>query len=228
MIPKIIHYCWFGGKEKPKDVIEYISSWKKYCPDYIIKEWNESNFDIHCCRYVEQAYECKKWAFVSDVARIYALYHEGGIYLDTDVEIIKPLDCFLQNKGFLGFEGTQWIATNIIGVVPKNELIEQFLKSYLKRIFVREDGNWDMTTNVEVWTKLLNEKGLVLDGMEQQVDEFRIYPSDYFSPYDYIQGKMRQTNNTYTIHWFSQSWIKQNSLRRKFSQWYHRLFGVKM
>lgn len=228
MIYKKIHYCWFGGGKMPKDVITYIASWKKYCPDYVIKEWNESNFDIHCCRYVEQAYECKKWAFVSDVARLYALYHEGGIYLDTDVEIVKPLDCFLQNKGFLGFEGTQWIATNIIGVESENKLIEQFLKSYLQRIFIREDGNWDMTTNVEVWTKLLKEKGLVLDGMEQQVDEFRIYPSDYFSPYDYIQGKIRKTDNTYTIHWFSQSWIKQNYLRRKLAQWYHRLLRIKM
>lgn len=228
MTPKVIHYCWFGGKEKPKEILNYIDSWRKYCPDYIIKEWNESNFDIHCCSYVEQAYQHKKWAFVSDVARLYALYHEGGIYLDTDVEIIKPLDCFLSNKGFLGFEGTQWIATNIIGAESNNRLMKQFLNAYFQRLFVKEDGCLDMTTNVEELTKLLKEEGLVLNGKEQGVGDFTIYPSDYFSPYDYIQGKIKKTDNTYTIHWFSQSWVKQNVVRKKLSQWYHRIVGVKM
>lgn len=229
MIPKVIHYCWFGGKEKPKDVLSFIASWKKYCPDYTIREWNESNFDIHCCPYVEQAYQYEKWAFVSDVARLYALYIEGGIYLDTDVEVVRSLDCLLQNKGFLGFEGSRWIATNIIGVESNNVIIKQFLEHYYKRSFIRENGSLDMTTNVEELTKLLQKTcGLALNGSMQQLDSFMVYPSDYFSPYDYIQGRINKTSNTYTVHWFSQSWIKQNLFRRKIAQWYHRLFRIKM
>ena len=104
MIPKVIHYCWFGGNPLPELAQKCIASWKKYCPDYEIKEWNESNFDLNCCDYVREAYEAKKWAFVSDVARLYAMVHEGGIYMDTDVEVIAPLDSLLQYHAVSGFE----------------------------------------------------------------------------------------------------------------------------
>lgn len=133
MIPKIIHYCWFGGKEKPDEVKRLIGTWKKHCQGYVIKEWNESNFDINQYVYCWDAYQHKKWAFVSDVARLWALYHEGGIYMDTDVEVLRPLDDLLKHKAFLGFEGTQWIATNIMGTEPGNELIGRFLDSYKRR-----------------------------------------------------------------------------------------------
>lgn len=230
MIPKKIHYCWFGGNPLPKDVQKYIDTWKKYCPDYEIKEWNEQNFDIHLNRYVEEAYQQKKWAFVSDVARIYALYTEGGIYMDTDVEVVKNLDTLLNNRGFLGFEGTQWIATNIVGFESKHGLLEQFLDSYNHRIFVHSDGSLDQTTNVEELTKLLVEKySLQLNGIKQILPEgIVIYPTDYFSPYDYIQGKLNRTLNTYSIHWFSQTWIGQNKLRKKVAQLLHRIIGTKM
>lgn len=230
MIPKKIHYCWFGGNPLPKNVLKYIDTWKKFCPDYEIKEWNEQNFDIHLNRYVQEAYENKKWAFVSDVARIYALYVEGGIYMDTDVEVVKNLDPLLNNRGFLGFEGTQWIATNIVGFEAKHILLEQFLDSYNHRSFLNTDGNLDQTTNVEELTKLLvNEYGLQLDGrLQKLVNEIVIYPTDYFSPYDYIQGKLRKTSNTYSIHWFSQTWIGQNLWRKRIAQFVHRIVGTKM
>lgn len=229
MIPKIIHYCWFGQKDKPEDVLNAISSWKKFCPDYQLKEWNESNFDIHFSPYVEEAYKNKKWAFVSDVARLYALSMEGGIYMDTDVEVVCSLDDLLNNKGFLGFEGNDWIATSIIGVEPQNKMIKQFLKEYEIYSFVKEDGTLLQTTNVERLTRLLvSQYDLELNGKLQQCGDFQIYPTDYFSPYDYIQGKLHRTQNTYTIHWFSQSWIKQNSIVRKISQFYHSLLGIKM
>ena len=157
MIPKIIHYCWFGGKEKPKSVIKMINSWKKHCPNYEIKEWNESNFDININQYCKEAYQCGKWAFVSDVARLFALYTEGGIYLDTDVELIKPLDEFLNQKAFAGFEGTEWVGTNIIGAEIGNEMIEEFFSLYNDITFINYDGTLNTTTNVERLTALLEE-----------------------------------------------------------------------
>lgn len=230
MIPKKIHYCWFGGNPLPKDVQKYIDTWKKFCPDYEIKEWNEQNFDIHRNRYVEEAYQLKKWAFVSDVARINALYTEGGIYMDTDVEVVRNLDPLLNKRGFLGFEGTQWIATNLVGFEAGHEILRKFLEAYDHRSFIKSDGTLDQTTNVEELTKLLVDNyHLILNGEEQILaDGIVVYPTDYFSPYDYIQGKLNKTSNTYTIHWFSQSWIGQNPVRKKVAQWIHRITGTKM
>ena len=229
MIPKIIHYCWFGGKEKPEEVLRIITSWKKHCPDYEIKEWNEGNFDIHLNRYCEEAYQQKKWAFVSDVARMWALNEYGGIYMDTDVEVVRPLDDLLSHCGFLGFEGTQWIATSIVGVEPHHPLIEKFYSHYQNRTFIQPDQSLDQTTNVEMWTKLLvSEYGLILNGQQQQVAGFEVYPTDYFTPYDYINGKLSKTSNTYSIHWFGQSWVGLKKWRKKLAQWYHRIYGIKM
>lgn len=130
MIPRTIHYCWFGDKEKPAEVLRMIANWQKHCPGYEIKEWNENNFDIRLNRYCEEAYATKKWAFVSDVARLWALVHEGGVYMDTDVELVRPLDRLLTNKAFLGFEGTQWVGTNLIGAEPSHSFFIELLKSY--------------------------------------------------------------------------------------------------
>lgn len=228
MIPKKIHYCWFGGNPLPDNVKKFIATWKKYCPDYEIIEWNESNFNIHSMPYVEEAYKSRKWAFVSDVARLNALVSEGGIYMDTDVEVVRSLDSLLENKSFLGFEGTQYIATNMMGCEPQHPFFKQFLDSYSSRRFIREDGSLDQTTNVEEITKRLQNLGFVLNGKEQEIDGIHIYPTDRFSPYDYITGLLRKTPNTYSIHWFDKSWIKQSGFRTKIAQWYHRLVGIKM
>ena len=229
MIPKIIHYCWFGGKEKPEDVLKMIASWKKHCPDYDIKEWNETNFDIHLNRYTEEAYQQKKWAFVSDVARLWALVHEGGIYMDTDVEVIRPLDNLLANKAFIGFEGTQWIGTNLMGTEPHNAFLQAFLEDYNHRNFTNPDGTLNQTTNVEeITSRFLSQHNLERNGKQQQVGDFTVYPTDYFSPYDYINGKVRTTDNTYSIHWFSQSWIKRSKWKTRLSQWWHRICGTQM
>ena len=229
MIPKIIHYCWFGGKEKPEDVLKMIASWKKHCPDYEIKEWNETNFDIHLNRYTEEAYQQKKWAFVSDVARLWALVHEGGIYMDTDVEVIRPLDNLLANKAFIGFEGTQWIGTNLMGTEPHNAFLLAFLEDYNHRNFTNPDGTLNQTTNVEeITSRFLSQHNLERNGKQQQAGDFTVYPTDYFSPYDYINGKVRTTANTYSIHWFSQSWIKRSKWKTRLSQWWHRLFNIRM
>ena len=229
MIPKIIHYCWFGGKEKPEDVLKMIASWKKHCPDYEIKEWNETNFDIHLNRYTEEAYQQKKWAFVSDVARLWALVHEGGVYMDTDVEVIRSLDNLLANKAFIGFEGTQWIGTNLMGTEPHNAFLQAFLEDYNHRNFTNPDGTLNQTTNVEeITSRFLTQHSLIRNGKQQQVGDFTVYPTDYFSPYDYINGKVRTTANTYSIHWFSQSWIKRSKWKTRLSQWWHRICGTQM
>lgn len=228
MIPKIIHYCWFGGNEKPKSVIKMINSWKKHCPDYEIKEWNESNFDININQYCKEAYQSGKWAFVSDVARLYALYTEGGIYLDTDVEVVKSLDSLLNNDTFMGFEGTQLVATSCIGASKKHPFIDLFLNSYSERVFI-QNNKLDTLPNVEVLTQLLIEQyGLKLNGDCQKLDTIKIYSKEYFSPYDYINGKLNKTDNTYTIHWFSQSWIKRNCIKRRITQFYHRIIDMKL
>lgn len=229
MIPKIIHYCWFGGKEKPEDVLKMIASWKKHCPDYEIKEWNETNFNIHLNRYTEEAYQQKKWAFVSDVARLWALVHEGGVYMDTDVEVIRSLDNLLANKAFIGFEGTQWIGTNLMGAEPHNAFLQAFLEDYNHRNFTNPDGTLNQSTNVEeITSRFLTQHNLVRNGKQQQVGDFTVYPTDYFSPYDYINGKVRTTANTYSIHWFSQSWIKRSKWKTRLSQWWHRICGTQM
>lgn len=229
MIPKKIHYCWFGGKEKPISVMKMINSWQKFCPDYEIKEWNETNFDVGINRYCKEAYESGKWAFVSDIARLYALYTEGGIYMDTDVEIVKSLDIFLNEKAFAGFEGTEWVGTNIIGAECNNIVIGQFLKLYDNLIFTNKDSSLNTTTNVERLTSLLEKSyNLKRNGKIQILDHINIYSTDYFCPYDYINGKLNCTSNTYSIHWYSQSWIRRNYIKRKIMQLYHRIFGIKM
>ena len=206
-----------------------IASWKKHCPDYEIKEWNETNFNIHLNRFTEEAYQQKKWAFVSDVARLWALVHEGGIYMDTDVEVIRPLDNLLVNKAFIGFEGTQWIGTNLMGTEPHNAFLQAFLEDYNHRNFTNPDGTLNQTTNVEeITSRFLTQHNLVRNGKQQQAGDFTIYPTDYFSPYDYINGKVRTTANTYSIHWFSQSWIKRSKWKTRLSQWRHRICGTQM
>ena len=229
MIPKRIHYCWFGGKEKPAEVLRMIASWRKHCPDYEIKEWNEGNFDIHLNRYCEEAYTAKKWAFVSDVARLWALVHEGGIYMDTDVELVRPLDKLLFDRAFLGFEGTQWVGTNMMGAEKEHPFFEAFLLAYHTRKFLTSQGTLDQTTNVEELTRRLEETyNIGRNGLLQHAGDITLYPTDFFCPYDYINGQLRRTENTYSIHWYAQSWIKRKKWEKWFSQWWHKLIGIKM
>lgn len=136
MIPKIIHYCWFGGKPKPDGVLKCIESWRRCCPDYEIREWNEGNFNVSSLTYTSEAYNSGKWAFVSDVARLHALINHGGIYLDTDVELIRSFDHILDNNAFVGFEGSRFIATAVMGSVQGNTTMIDFFKLYEDANFV--------------------------------------------------------------------------------------------
>lgn len=168
-IPSIIHYCWFGGGEKPEIVQKCIDSWKRNLPEYEIIEWNENNFDIECNLYVKEAYDAKKFAFVSDYVRVYVLYKFGGIYLDTDVEVFKPFDNMLHHDSFWGFEQENYIATSTIGAMKGNKLIKTFLDSYEGKEFIKEDGNHDELTNVAIVTNILKNAGLKLNGEYQEI-----------------------------------------------------------
>lgn len=227
MIPKKIHYCWFGGKEKPDSVKKCINSWKHFCPDYEIIEWNESNFDIHCMPFVEQAYEAKKFAFVSDVARLMIVYEHGGLYFDTDVEVIKSFDNMLDNKAFLGFENNEYVASGLgFGSEAGVEFFKDHIDAYEDKSFVNEDGSYNLIGCPHVATELLVEKGLIQNGQEQIVDGVHIYPVDYFNPFDSITGKLTKTNNTYSIHWYDASWLNQSAARKKLSRLYHRALKI--
>ncbi|WP_394186452.1 glycosyltransferase family 32 protein [Metabacillus halosaccharovorans] len=207
-IPKVIHYCWFGYKEKPEIVKKCITSWYINLPGYEIREWNEQNFDINSNIYIKEAYNSKKFAFVSDYVRVYALYNYGGIYLDTDVEVLKPFNDLLHHDSFWGFEQENYIATSTIGASKGNQLIKLFLDSYKEKEFIKDDGSYDDLTNVAVITKILENIGLKKNGELQSFDKIgTFYPQTYFSPYDYINCRKLITENTYTIHHFYKSWL---------------------
>lgn len=206
-IPKKIHYCWFGKKDKPEIVVKCIDSWKKVLNDYEIIEWNESKFDINCNNYVKQAYERGKFAFVSDYVRIKVLYDYGGIYLDTDVEVFKTFDDLLENDSFWGFEEANYIATSTIGAKKQNKIIGEFIDLYKEQSFIDEFGQISKTTNVSMITELLASKGVKMDGKYQQVDSMIIYPREILSPYDYSNCRDFTTKDTYCIHHFYKSWL---------------------
>ncbi|MCQ5184593.1 glycosyltransferase family 32 protein [Phascolarctobacterium faecium] len=209
MIPKVIHYCWFGGKPLPEDVKRYIKTWKKYCPDYEIKEWNESNFDVKQNQYCREAYEAKKWAFVSDYVRLKVLYDYGGIYMDTDVEVCKPLDDLLSYSFLSGFETENQIQTGVVAAGLDNKLVSYLLSYYAEKDFKNKDGSYDMTTNVITITKMLKDKYHIKLNNTFQIfgDNNAIFPLEYFCAKDFFSGKVLKTENTYTIHHFNGSWL---------------------
>lgn len=228
MIPKIIHYCWFGGNEKSALIKRCIESWQRFCPDYEIKEWGENTFDLASAPvYVREAYEAKKWAFVTDYVRLWAMHEYGGVYMDTDVEIVRPIDEFLCHRGFTGFEDDVHMVTGIMAAEKELPLMKSLLSYYDTRHFVLEDGSFDMTTNTVSITNALKSMGFVPNGHMQVNDGFAIYPSDFFCPLDDATGKLSKTKNTAAIHWFNKSWLTEKvRLRSKITRVFHRIFGV--
>lgn len=212
-IPKVIHYIWVGGAEKPDSVKKYIKSWKEACPDYEIIEWNEKNFNISKNRYADEAYKAKKWAFVTDYIRLDVLERYGGIYMDSDVEVLKNLDVFLKEPAFSSFEAGDpsqvYLPTGIMASERNGKWVK-FLKSYYShsRSFFLEDGNIDTTTNTSIITRMTVEKyGIKLNNKLQKYDDFTMYPSEYFCPKSWSTREINLTNNSYTIHHFAGSWL---------------------
>ncbi len=226
-IPRIIHYCWFGRGEKPDIVKTCIQSWRNSLKDYEIKEWNEDSFDINSNDFVRQAYKNKKYAFVSDYVRVYALYNYGGIYLDTDVEILQSFDKYLNNESFWGFEVGNFIATSTIGSAKGNKLIKKFLDSYNEKSFINEDGSFNVTTNVKIVSKIFEESGVELNGEYQLIKDIgAVYPVEYFSPYDYRYYEDLRSTNTVCIHHYYKSWLPMSKrIKQFFKRNIIRIFG---
>lgn len=221
MIPKKIHYCWIGGNPLPKSAKKCIASWKKYCPDYEIIEWNETNYDFTKNQYMKEALEAKKWGFVPDFARLDIIYQHGGIYLDTDVEIIKSFDSLLQNKGFAGFESEENVALGLgFGAEPGNEVIKELMDSYENLRFKNDDGSLNMIVSPKLNTDALVVLGLKQNNTRQELmDCFSIYPIEYFCPKSFVDGIIRITENTYSIHHFDASWLSKEALEETHNRW---------
>lgn len=222
MIPKKIHYCWFGRGEKPKLAKKCIESWKKICPDYEIIEWNEDNFDINQNEYTKYCYDNKKFAFLSDYARLMVVYKEGGIYFDTDVEVIKSFDALLNNKAFVGFETDEYVNTGVgFGAEKNNPVIEQMLREYDKL----SDGKSGTIGCPILNTEALKKSGLKLNGQTQSLKDVTVYSAEYFNPYDAPTGRLSKSENTYSIHWYAASWMsKRKKFRSIIARPLHRLF----
>ncbi|MCC8112529.1 MAG: glycosyl transferase [Bacteroidales bacterium] len=213
-IPKVIHYCWFGGKPLPKSAKKCIASWRKYLPDYEIKRWDESNFDVNQVRYTREAYKAKKYAFVSDYARFLILFNEGGLYFDTDVEVIKPIDDIVEAGPFMGCERTAGDPAGIgvapglgIAATPGMSIYKELLDEYSTRSFYKENGKPDTTTIVVSTSNLLSKYGLQDVDSIQEVAGLKIYPKEYFCPILYATREMTITPNTRSIHHYDESWL---------------------
>lgn len=207
-IPKILHYCWFGKKSIPDRYREWMKSWKKYCPDYEIIEWNEANYDITKNKYMEQAYEAKRWGFVSDYARLDIIYQYGGVYLDTDVELLKTLNELLYQKGFCGFEDEYYVATGLgFGAVAKSNAVRKMRDYYNDVNFKYDDGKYNMTVCPIHQTKCLIKYGLVPNGGYQQLSDINVYPKSFFSPLNRFTGQIIKNKDTFSIHHGDASWL---------------------
>ena len=206
MIPKTIHYIWFGGNPLTPLAERCIASWREFCPDYEIVRWDESNFDGGNNRYFQEALTAKKWAFASDYARLKILVENSGFYMDTDVQVLKPLDRFLSDEALSGFETESRISTGLMACRDSFPLFERLLHDYDDRRFIKPNGQPDLTTNVTLITQACLEEGLILNGEKQTVAGFTLYPKDWFCPKDWLTKEIRLTENSHAIHHFDGSW----------------------
>lgn len=206
-IPKIIHYCWFGGNPLPKSAEKCIASWRKYCPDYEIRRWDESNFDTHCIPYCAEMASRKKWAFLSDYARLKIIFENGGVYLDTDVELVKPLDTLLDHGAYMGFENSDLVATGLGFAAEKGHPFLRENMAYYENL-----QNFEQVSACpHITTALLKNYGLICDRSQQQtLAGLTIYPEEYLCPKNERTGLMRKTKNTYSIHHFDASWFEES------------------
>lgn len=217
MIPKIIHYCWFGNKELPEKDRKCIESWKKYCPEYEIIQWNESNYDIEKNKYMKQAYEMKKWGFVPDYARLDIIYNYGGIYVDTDVEFIRNIDELLYQKAFCAFEDKDYVALGLgFGAVKHFDLIKEMLEVYDDVSFINSDGSLNCLPSPSYQTKVMDKYGLKHDGKYQIIKDMAVYPEKMLcgmSPYSYQISK--KLDGVYMIHHYAGSWLDDKEVQLK-------------
>lgn len=208
MIPKIIHYCWFGRGEKPELAKKCIASWRKSCPDFEIREWNEGNCDYLSIPFMAEAYAAKKYAFVSDVMRLIVLEQYGGVYFDTDVEVLRDISPLLDDEGFIGFENDQFVNSGqVMAGKAHHPVIRAMIEEYKKLHFTNADGTATPVGCPRLNTDVMERFGLIRNGREQVVAGIHVYSADYFNPMDSTTGKLMKTENTYSIHWYSMSWL---------------------
>lgn len=230
MIPKIIHYCWFGGTPIPTEYQAYIATWRKFLPDYEIKEWNETNFDVNCIPFIQEAYKVKKFAYVSDYARLKILYENGGVYFDTDVEVICNMDNLMAKGPWMGVEkhtSTSNIDDQVnvglgFAVEPHNPILKEVMSFYENTHYIFPDGHMEQIPIVPVVTDVLRKYGMPAHiNLPTEVDGITIYPWDYFCPIEFMSSKLELTQNTFTIHHYSATWM---SMTDKFKMWRGRFF----
>lgn len=207
MIPKKIHYCWFGGAPLDELALSCINSWKKYCPDYEIIQWNEMNYDINKNKYMKEAYRAKKWGFVPDYARLDIIYEHGGVYLDTDVEIIRSLDDLIENDAFAGLEGPGRVALGLgFGATKGFEPIKDLRDMYENLSFINDDGSLNLIPSPVIQSAKFKDWGLSDQNTNQKINGFMIYKKSVMCPKDYDTGRIRITKDTYMIHHYNASW----------------------
>jgi mannosyltransferase OCH1-like enzyme len=227
-IPKIIHYCWFGTKKMPDAEAGYVAGWKKLLPNYDFMLWNERNFDVSIVPFTEHMAKTELWGFIVDYVRAYAVYNYGGIYLDTDVEVIKPFDDLLEkNICFAGFENEQHVNPGSLFAEVKHGIIaKKIIDFYSKINFMDNDGNFNMVISPKIFTDILLNHGLKLNNTYQKLDVITVYPKEYFSPKSYITGLAEQTENTYSIHHYAASWFSKDAKINMEKRWkYFSVFG---
>ena len=217
MITKIIHYCWFGRGEKPELAKKCIASWRRFCPDFEIREWNEDNCGDLAIPFMAEAYAAKKYAFVSDVMRLVVLEQYGGVYFDTDVEVLRDISPLLEDEGFIGFENDQFVNSGqVLAAIPHHPVIGAMIAEYKTLHFLNPDGSINAVGCPHLNSDVMERFGLVRNGQEQLVAGIHVYPEDYFNPMDSTTGKLTKTEHTYSIHWYSMSWLgKSTQIRVK-------------
>lgn len=233
-IPKIIHYCWFGRNPLPPLAEKCIASWRKYLPDYEIKEWNEDNFDVCMTPYTSEAYYMRKYAFVSDFARFWVLYNYGGIYFDVDVEVIKPIDDILAKGPFMGLEklynGAEYKGCKALpaaglgmAVYPRMEILKNMMQYYYGAHFISLKGKISYKTVVLIVTDILLANGAVIDAENISMCEgIYLYPEEYFNPKELATGKITITDNTRSIHHFAGTWVDKSKKKRGLAKHFER------
>jgi len=233
MIPKTIHYCWFGRGELPALARKCIASWKRFFPDYEIKEWNEDNFNVNIVPYTAEAYKEGGYAFVSDYARFWVLYKYGGVYFDTDVEVIRPMEDVIERGPFMGFEyirrkGGFAVAPGLgIAASPGMDLFREILERYDSLPFLLDNGERNPFSMIPMVTEMLSDKGIKGNGTIEKVAGINVYPPEWFNPFDDATGRMRKAPDTCSIHWFAKSWLPEEpAWKTSLKRLAHRLIGV--
>lgn len=229
MIPKVIHYCWFGRNPIPQKLQRCIDSWKRVMPDYEIRLWNEDNYDITKCAYMKEAYEARKWAFVADYARLDILYKYGGINLDTDVEVLKRFDDLLELEGFCGFElDKKKKVCNVglgLGCIIGQKMIGIIRNHYHTLHFAKSDSSIDTTPIPVIVTRILSQYGLKVSGERQTVNGLTVFPVEYFCPMNPCTGEFNITPRTYSIHHYSATWLSEADQERRKLRMKYSKFG---